>query len=257
MRAAAHGTLAAARGAAFLAGALPALGWCLLALLERAAGGAFGLLPFLCGGRIAADGKTTVATGVFTLLSLLILTPLSHGVTLWCCRLCEGERIPVAAAFAFFASPELYRRSVGLGWLLGVRAAAAAAFALLTPLGLWKFASRFAGDGGVTLLLAASLRVCAPALGVLLGVLSLLWLQRYALAPALLCFGCGCRPREALRRSARMMQGRLGAYLRLRCALLGWAAVQPVCPYALALRRCACARFAQRCLSEESSVLLR
>lgn len=163
------------------------------------------------------------SVSIFAGLSVLLMTPLSLGLTGWCCALVRGDRAAPGRVLYFFSGVRLFWKALFLRAVLFVRKGLWAVLFLWFPAGaffLFLFAGRQEGGWGGFLC-----RAGAWGAGGLFLLLTGIWFwfcQRYALSLAALAAQPELSVHAAVRSSVRAMRRHEGEFLILRLSLAGW-----------------------------------
>ena len=231
-----------------VAGSLFIMGmWMLIFLLEQLCLTALSLLeepllemPLL---GIFLTPAQAVASGVFSLISLLVLVPLLAGFTRWFYLLSSGPTPDLRTIFDFLASPRLYGKAVWLWFSTSLRVLIFGGLLSLPTLAVWLgqrylavFSSPAAAIGRAALLFLLLV------LAVLSLILTAAFGLRYFLAPYYLASGDQVTVREAVRSSVQKMKGHKGQVLTL---MVGWLPLWLSClllaPLPFVMPYCGCA----------------
>ena len=163
------------------------------------------------------------SVSIFAGLSVLLMTPLSLGLTGWCCALVRGDRAAPGRVLYFFSGVRLFWKALFLRMALFVRRGLWAVLFLWFPAGAFFLFLRAGREGTewVSLLCRAGTAGAAGLFLLLTGIW--FWFcQRYALSLAALAAQPELTVHAAIRRSVRSMRGHAGEWLLLRLSLIGW-----------------------------------
>lgn len=163
----------------------------------------------------------------FALVELLLLVPLTLGVTRWNYLLVQAKDPALSEIFYFFETPGRFGRSIWLHINLLIRCLFWALLLLLLPMGILGASVGVIRMGeeaaGRTLASVASVGV---ALGVLVMLLALFLfgalISRYLPASYLLCEDGDVSVRKALRESVRFSRGYRFSLLWYQLSFIGW-----------------------------------
>jgi len=168
--------------------------------------------------------------GIFALMSLLLAAPLALGITRWFYLLIQEEGPAVSEVFYFFESVRRFGRAVGYTVQLGLRGFGWGMIFLSLPAGLMSICVRFLRIET----LARQSRAAASvgimlALGLLLLMMLLyvIYMNKYALAAYLLCESDEISVREAFRASIRYTKGYRGIMFLFTLSFAGWYLLSP------------------------------
>lgn len=162
--------------------------------------------------------------GIFLALSCLLLAPLGLGVTRWRFQLVHGKSLPLSEVFHFFREWTGYGRAVWYSVSIHLRSFFWAALCLGLPGGTLLLSLLYLQNnetkaamslGGIALVLSAAL--------LLLGViLCMICLNRYALAPYLLCEENCAGVGLAMKTSVSYTRGYRLSFFLYGLSFLGW-----------------------------------
>lgn len=167
-----------------------------------------------------------IITGISSLLSLLLLTPLTLGVTRWFFKLVHGEKPSVSSIFYFFESFRDYCRAVWYDVNLGIRCALWAIPFYIAPgsilvVSILFFSGNSSTDRSVSALAGAGIFLSAV-LFMLATIFYAACVCRYALTPYLLSESDEVTVRQAIRTSVAYMKGFRFSFVWFALSYVGW-----------------------------------
>ena len=192
-------------------------------------------------GNISITPQSAAISAVFSLLSLLLVTPLEVGQIEWYWKLSDGERVSrthesspytreddgalnVSAVFAWFGSARLFAKSVLLNLNLAVRSLLWSALIFAVPCAMLGGAYYLTlGKPATDVLLIAGF-LALGGFALLLGAVLLLMavLARYFLAVYLFVEDNGRGVNAAIAESVRLTKGRRLEIVKFVLSFIGW-----------------------------------
>lgn len=174
-------------------------------------------------------GTTPVETGVllgYTLLSVLLLSPLNLGLVRWFFQLVGGRSAPLGELFYFYESMSRYKRAVWYHISIGVRTFLWAFLFYLIPGGVFGASIYMLAGSGLEDRAMAAMGSMGLLLSAVLFVLCTLFyfavISRYALMPYLLGEDETRSVKDALRLSVAYTKGHRFALVWFPLSFLGW-----------------------------------
>lgn len=164
-------------------------------------------------------------TGVFVLLSLLLLSPLGLGVKRMYLSAVHGRRCTVTEVFHFFETMQRYTRAVWYTVQINLRCWLWSILFFCIPSGMMAVSVRFLNleELDRATRSAASLGlVLALGLMLLASILYSICVSRYSLTGYLLCESDNITVRQAIKASIRYTKGYRGIILLFSLSFIGW-----------------------------------
>lgn len=168
-----------------------------------------------------------IIIGVFSVLSLLFVAPLSLGEMRWFLKLIHGERIQVAEVFHFFESGRNFGRTVWYHINIYVRTFLWGIPIFAVPGGILGVSVYFLSTGGEeaqrsSAAIASAGIFLAAILMILASIFYAACVNRYALASYLLAESDEITVRKAIRDSVKYTKGFRFSLLWFELSYIGW-----------------------------------
>lgn len=186
---------------------------------------------------IGSQGEMIISS-VFLLLSLLLLSPLQLGLTRWYYTLIRGNGAPFSEVFYFFENLGRFWRAVWHTVQLGLRSFLWSLVFFLLPGGVAGVSLWFLSTEGISpqTRSAASVGVVLACGLLFLGIaLFLIFINRYALVPYLLCESDSITVAEAFQTSVRYTKHHRVLLLLFSLSFIGWYLLVPFTMFLLLL----------------------
>lgn len=198
--------------------------------LLAAAFGQVSMIDYLMTSGIYLDDLPNVSPAYMALLcalaiaELLLLAPVSIGIKRWFYLLGDGRADKTISIFEYCISRKRYFKVLRLQLSLAALTAVTSAVFLSPGIALYCFAQLCGGPnaGEAERLIAVGLNVSAMILGALLGILLLIHLTRYYLAPLVMIENESLNVRDIIKSSSALSKGRKLHLFAFEVSFIGW-----------------------------------
>lgn len=177
-------------------------------------------------------------TGVFVLLSLLLLSPLGLGLNRLFLSVVHGRRTSLSELFYFFETMQRYTRAVWHTVQINLRCWLWSVLFFCLPGGIMAISARFLILEEIdrqTRAAASIGMMLALGLVLLAAILYAIYVSKYALTAYLLCESDALSVRQAIKASIRYTKGYRGLLVLFPLSFIGWYLLSPLTFFLLLL----------------------